>query len=340
MPSSISGSPTSPPWFDATSGTWESRPIDRTRYRIANAFDRSLVTGILTATVAANGYADADAVPVYSLRRYRPRPGRATTGTRPAELRMLDRVARIGMGVVGDSSTPHLAATVMPNSRLGIAGNTGNRMVTSADQARVDREFTDFANPSVRPYGEPRSDKDLRKFRALLSGDYADAHGNSTEMATIASAIRGGADWTRSLVGAAGPGSQHGEMTMLAEHVQHWRANPVPTGQPVRIVNMGGFKLACAGCQWAFDVTNDTVGRQYGYRVVASGTHGQLYPGWLMPDWLANDTTARNAVMAKAAAAGASFRRNAQGRYQLQGQVSAASSSHNPADSESDWEQM
>lgn len=75
-------------------------------------------------------------------------------------------------------------------------------------------------------------------------------------------------------------------MTLLGEQIAYWRKNPWPLGEgTVKDVSMGGVKKACGACEMAFDAANAMFGAKYGYRVVASGSHHEMFRR-RAPDWL------------------------------------------------------
>ncbi|MEU5419343.1 hypothetical protein [Streptomyces sp. NPDC020667] len=102
---------------------------------------------------------------------------------------------------------------------------------------------------------------------------------------------------------------------------------------------MGGAKLACAACQWAYEATNRHIAAQYGYEVVASGSHGQLFNRWIMPDWLEENEAARDEVFARAREAGGRFERNRQGYLELRLDEQGANAVHGMPYSDSEWEE-
>ncbi|MCL7365367.1 MULTISPECIES: hypothetical protein [Streptomyces] len=332
-------------WFNATTGKWQGGQPDPETMRPAHGGERLLLKPKLEAEYAAKHYTDVGQVPVFKARAYRRKkgPGPASTGRSP-ELRMLDRLGRLGMSQIRPEGTPHLATSVMPNGRLGIAGNTGRSHVTGAERDNVNQELADVQDESVEPYGQRRMDKDLHKVRAMQAGDYFEGAYNRPQLGAVAKALKN-PDWSGSGVGdnnGGQPGSQHGEMTLLGQHIADWKANPRQREQGMKTVDMGGVKLACAACQWAFEAANQFIGSKYGYRVAASGGHGMLFRNWIMPKWLAEVPEARKYVESKikAKAPGARFYEGSSGALvlYLPKDYKSADADQDPAESESEWE--
>nr|WP_286160546.1 DUF4157 domain-containing protein [Streptomyces yunnanensis] len=290
--------------------------------------------------------------------RYRQvRPSGA--GERPANLRALDRAARVAHGgAYGGKgvASPHVASAVSAEGRLALAGNTGKRKVTKKQQEEADQRLAAVrqggtaqgAAADSNP-GERRRAKDVRKLRALESGDYATRHGNTEQLTQIAGALRQEPQWSNVAVGGKRPEAEHGEMTLLGQQIATWPTTGRPAGAAPKVVQVGGVKKACAGCQWVYDGVNATIGRERGYRVEASGTHGQPYPGWRMPDWVAAEPALRDAVIARAEAEGWSFALQdvpGSGGGTARAYVLVKEDfrpgegvEHDPAESESDWEE-
>ncbi len=122
-------------------------------------------------------------------------------------------------------------------------------------------------------------------------------------------------------------------MTVLGEHVAEWVRNP-RTGESPKTVMMGGVKLACAGCEWAFEAVNAHIGRPNGYQIEAAGAHGQFFPGWVMPEWMRQYPDVVEAVRARAEAEGKTLE-----NYVLKGTMSDRTVGHDPDESASEWEE-
>ncbi|MFI8484517.1 hypothetical protein [Streptomyces rubrogriseus] len=334
-------------WFNATTGEWQSGAPDLQRMRPAHGGERQLLKARLEAEFAAKHYSSAAEVPVYKARMYRRKKGPGqVSNSRSPELRMLDRLGRLGMDQIPQGGTPHLATSVMPNGRLGIAGNTGRNHVTEDQRDGINHELAGVRDESVPPYGDRRMDKDLFKVRAAQAGDYFEGIYNRPQLGAVVNAM-GNPDWSGSRVGDTNggqPGSQHAELTLLGQHIAHWKANQRTEEQGRKTVDIGGVKLACAACQWAFEAANQFIGKKYGYRVVASGGHGMLFRNWIMPKWLAEVPAARKYVEDKimAEAPGARFYRGPSGDLvlNLPKDYRSEDTNQDPAESESEWEPM
>jgi len=295
-------------------------------------------------------------------KRYRRRPDSATSSTdRSPGLRALDRIARLTYGAPDPKGTPHLAVTLRPDrTGLTTAGNTGNRRVTEENQERFAQRFSDFGEEYdeddaawsrhfPKNQAKDREDwnrrvrKDRLKLHALQAGDYAAGFGeDAAPLQEIAEASRGGLDWADSLVGDAEKdswGSQHGEMTRLGKWIEHWRGNPRIPRDPPQIIPMGGVKKACLACHWAFEATNMFIGEQLGYRVVASGTHSGLFPGWIMPEFLAGIRSARELLERWAGERGGEFVEIPGRRLKLVVGFQPGERDQDPSESESEWEE-
>ncbi|MEV5757136.1 hypothetical protein ACWGJV_17520 [Streptomyces tendae] len=333
-------------WFNATTGEWQSGKPDMERMRPAHGGERQLVRARLDAEFASKHYPSAAAVPVFKTRMYRRKKEAGAKNSRSPELRMLDRLARLGMDQIPQGGTPHLATSVMPNGRLGIAGNTGRNHVTEDQRDNINHELAGVRDESVPPYGDRRMDKDLFKVRAAQAGDYFEGDYNRPQLGAVVNAM-GRPDWSGSRVGDNNgdkPGSHHAELTLLGQHVAHWKANPRTGEQVLKSVDVGGVKLACAACQWAFEAANQFIGSKYGYRAVVSGAHGMLFRNWIMPKWLAEIPAARKYVedRIKAKAPGARFYEGPSGDLVLYLPKDYRSSDTNqdPDESESEWERI
>lgn len=266
-------------------------------------------------------------------------------GTRPADLRMKDRIAREAHAP-NAGKTPHVAVTDVPGQGLRYASNSGAKKLSEAKQ----RSGLDSVGAAMDHAAElsavPRRRKDQLKLRAALSGDYEKAHGDDSRLAATTRELRSSAGtWSRNPEHPKKDASVHGEMTLLGEQIANWRENPWPQGEGrIQEVAMGGVKKACGACQMAFEAANATIGATYGYRVVASGSHGEMFR-WRAPDWL---TGAALQLVAEAAEPrGYRFRerileqtKEAAEAESASGQPRMTSDQHLPSDSESEWEQV
>jgi hypothetical protein len=267
---------------------------------------------------------------------------------RDVTLRMLDRMSRVALETIEETNsmfkdkknknprrgakkiTPHLAVSLLPDGSLAIAGNTGDKRVTENDKDVVE---TALKKDAVAAFGQEfGTPKDQNKLKAQASGDYAEVHGDAPGLRAIEAALRKEIKWYAVDSAETGKVSQHGEMTVLGEHVAHWLANPKDATNPEKVM-MGGVKKACRSCQWAFDAVNEHLGRPNGYEVVASGTHEQFFPGWLMPQWMRAHPAVVEAVRQKAAGSGVTLE-----DWVLQGAMTARTLDHAPDGSESEWE--
>lgn len=267
---------------------------------------------------------------------------------RDVTLRMLDRMSRVALETVEKTNsmfkdkknknprrgakkiTPHLAVSLLPDGSLAIAGNTGDKRVTDNDKDVVE---TALKKDAVAAFGQEfGTPKDQKKLKAQASGDYAETHGDAAGLRAIEAALRKEIKWYAVDAAEAGKVSQHGEMTVLGEHVAHWLAEPKDAQNPEKVM-MGGVKKACRSCQWAFDAVNEHLGRPNGYEVVASGTHEQFFPGWLMPQWMRAHPEVVEAVRRKAAESNVKLE-----DWVLQGAMTEKTLDHAPDASESEWE--
>ncbi|MFC8715127.1 DUF4157 domain-containing protein [Streptomyces sp. NPDC057197] len=270
---------------------------------------------------------------------------------RDAALRMLDRVARTAERVIlatdpraGKKFTPHLAVNLLPDGTLGIAGNTGKRVVTEQQRQAIDAEVRGFAGGAApraghhgwgsAPAERQRERQDRSKLRALDAGSYAAQHTESPELDAIRAALHKPLTWYAiSAPVKKGVPAQHGEMTLLGEQVAAWKKAPRDPGDP-KTVYMGGVKLACVACQWAFEAVNEHIGRQLGYRVVAAGAHGQFFPNWLMPQWMRGERAVVDEIRSRAGDVGARLT----GEWVVDGDMAKGDFVHVPPDSESEYE--
>ncbi|MFE7890431.1 hypothetical protein [Streptomyces sp. NPDC057412] len=158
------------------------------------------------------------------------------------------------------------------------------RLAGERQQWRRDERWLARRRPAVA-----RDVRDRTKLRALATGWYRLYHPESPELDLVKRALANprilnvaGRDGTP----APGEhGSEHGELTLLGHWVAHWENNPGDPDAP-RTLPLGGFKMACASCDLAYQAVNEHIGRPLGHRVQASGTHGMFFPGWRMPQWM------------------------------------------------------
>ncbi|WP_208865833.1 hypothetical protein [Streptomyces zinciresistens] len=175
------------------------------------------------------------------------------------------------------------------------------------------------------------------KLRALATGWYRLYHPESPELDLVKRALArprilnvAGRDATPD-VGAHG--SEHGELTLLGQWVAHWESHPGEPANP-QTLNLGGFKMACASCDLAYQAVNQHVGGPLGHRVQASGTHGMFFPGWRMPDWMRARPALEQHIRDNAETIGAYLD---QGGV-LQGERTDTTDRQYPADSSSEYE--
>lgn len=267
---------------------------------------------------------------------------------RDVALRMLDRVARTAERVIIATQpkakgkfTPHLAVNLLPDGTLGIAGNTGKRLVTEEQRQKIDAEVRKFADGSAPRAGHhgwgssagerQRERQDRSKLRALDSGSYEEAHTESVELSAIRAALHRPLTWFAVDRKDKKP-AQHGEMTLLGEQVAAWKRNPGDPDAP-QTVHMGGVKLACLACEWAFEAVNKHIGEPLGYRVVAAGAHGQFFPNWGMPEWMQREPAMVAEMSDRARAIGAELADGV-----IKGDMAQGDFHHDPAKSASEYE--
>jgi hypothetical protein len=341
---------------DNGNGLSVSDPGDRFE-REAEANARQVMSGAVPQRAADEGAAErvgpAAGEPA-AVQRAEFRQTAATNATdRDVVLRMLDRISRIALDTITKENandvhrktkqpnrsakkiTPHLAATLLPGNTLAIAGNTGKRKVTDLDKKNVNEEIRKFVEQTAAAEGHG-TPKDRTKLRAQVAGDYATAHPGAEGLETLTAALERPIEWF--VVGQDEPdskmGAQHGEMTLLGEHVRNWKANPGDPAHP-KTVMMGGVKKACLSCRWAFDAVNEVVGAEYGYRVQAAGSHEQFFPGWIMPEWMRNEPGLREAMVEKTG----QLPGVALVGDEMVGAMSELVGSHDPDASGSEWEE-
>ncbi|MFC7872712.1 DUF4157 domain-containing protein [[Kitasatospora] papulosa] len=265
-------------------------------------------------------------------------------GTRSANLRTLDRMAREAHAP-NARRTPHVAVANVPDVGLRYSSNSGQKKL-SGEKQQAGLASVGTALDHDAPLSEDsRRRKDQLKLRATLSGDYEGVHKDDPDLPATARALRSSVGtWTCNAEHSKKDASVHGEMTLLGEQIASWEGSPWPLGKgKIKEVHMGGVKKACGACQMTFSAVNATLGAEYGYRVVPSGSHGEMFR-WRAPDWL------EGAVLQQVGAAAAprdyEFRnrileQTAAGRKKAEqetGQTRMTSAQHLPSDSESDWE--
>ncbi|WP_163510599.1 hypothetical protein [Fodinicola acaciae] len=324
-----------PQWYDDRRGRWRTGQPDPRRYRPATPDDRLRNATDMERTAAEHGYPDGRRPPVFVRRKFRRVVTPQAPDPRGPGLRMRDRVGRVAY-VDRRGGTPHLSVVMRPgDDRLTLAGNTGKRHVTTADREAGERQLDDAYGAGPLPRDRRRR-QDYLKLRALKSGDYQATHGGIPSLGDTRRALTKSSRWLNVDRGGRGQ-SEHGEMTTIGVLLADLRRRPpAPPGQ-VEELPVGGVKCSCRACQWAIDAFNAHIGPRYGCRLAVSGTHGLLFPGWKMPDWLRDDRTARDAVVEQARRAGWRFE---DGVLVPPRDFRQVDRDQNPADSESEWEEM
>jgi hypothetical protein len=178
----------------------------------------------------------------------------------------------------------------------------------TADRGRWGRDEQWLARR--RPAME-RVVRDRTKLRALATGWYRLYHPASPELNLVRRALAAprilNVDDQDSTTGTYG--SEHGELTLLGHWVEHWRNNPGDPDAP-QTLHLGGFKMACASCDLAYQAVNEHIGGRLGHRVQASGTHGMFFPGWRMPQWMRERPELRDHIRDNAETIGAHLDQN------------------------------
>ncbi|MEV6171934.1 hypothetical protein AB0L99_27450 [Streptomyces sp. NPDC051954] len=182
-----------------------------------------------------------------------------------------------------------------------------------------------------------REMRDRTKLRALATGWYRLYHPESPELDVVKRALANprilnvsGRDGT---VPAGSYGSEHGELTLLGHWVEHWQNHPGDPNNP-QTLHLGGFKMACASCDLAYQAVNEHIGSALGYRVQASGTHGTFFPGWRMPQWMQQRAELKDHISDNAEILGAYLDQNGV----LHGDRSETGNPQNPDASSSEYE--
>ncbi|MEJ8672294.1 hypothetical protein WKI71_39975 [Streptomyces sp. MS1.AVA.1] len=162
------------------------------------------------------------------------------------------------------------------------------RLTADQQQWRRDERWLARRRPAMA-----REMRDRTKLRALATGWYRLYHPGSPELDLVKRALANPTVFNvsgRDATPAFGSyGSEHGELTLLGHWVEHWQNNPGDPNNP-QMLDLGGFKMACASCDLAYQAVNEHIGRPLGHRVQASGTHGTFFPGWRMPQWMQQRT--------------------------------------------------
>lgn len=310
-------------WYNVTDRKWVSGAAPGNEFREALAQERPELSKKL------HGYPSSDQVPMYVRVKYRRKPGR-DRAQRPADLRSLDRTARLLMQDIPETSTPHLATGVV-GQVLTVAGNTGARRVTAEQAAHASQNLGAALNPALNHGRGTRKAKDSIKLRALLSGDYRAHHrGADAGLRQLETALQSPPAWRNVDVDQAG--AEHGEMTLLAD--LHGQLAAAPHHGKLIDKHLGGVKLACGACQLAFQAYNQFIAKGLGYRVVVSGTHGGFYNGWRMPDVVWNNASARAHVIA-----GITAPAYIDDQGVLRGVEGPGAGYHDPEESDSEWEE-
>ncbi|AZQ39225.1 hypothetical protein EJ357_42110 [Streptomyces cyaneochromogenes] len=206
------------------------------------------------------------------------------------------------------------------------------RLTTERQQWRRDERWLARRRPGVA-----RDMRDRTKLRALATGWYRLYHPDSPELDLVKRALArprilnvAGRDGTPA---AGSYGSEHGELTLLGHWVEHWENNPGDPNAP-QTLNLGGFKMACASCDLAYQAVNEHIGNPLGHQVQASGTHGMFFPGWRMPQWMRERPQLLQHIRDNAENIGAYLDQNGV----LQGARTANANEQYPAGSSSEYE--
>ncbi|MFB6638587.1 hypothetical protein ACFCYF_15150 [Streptomyces chartreusis] len=212
------------------------------------------------------------------------------------------------------------------------AGQEQQRLTGERRQWRRDERWLARRRPGVA-----RDVRDRTKLRALATGWYRLYHPDSPELDLVKRALANprilnvaGRDGTPA---PGAHGSEHGELTLLGHWVAHWESNPGDPNAP-RTLPLGGFKMACASCDLAYQAVNEHIGSTLGYRVQASGSHGMFFPGWRMPQWMRQRPQLVQHIRDNAENIGAYLD---QGGV-LQGERTEGTHEQNPAGSSSEYE--
>ncbi|MCZ4612152.1 hypothetical protein O3S80_52105, partial [Streptomyces sp. Lzd4kr] len=212
------------------------------------------------------------------------------------------------------------------------AGQERQRLTGERQQWRRDERWLARRRPGVA-----RDVRDRTKLRALATGWYRLYHPGSPELDLVKRALANprilnvaGRDGTPA---PGAHGSEHGELTLLGHWVAHWESNPGDPNAP-QTLPLGGFKMACASCDLAYQAVNQHIGSTLGYRVQASGTHGMFFPGWRMPQWMRQRPQLVQHIRDNAENIGAYLD---QGGV-LQGERTEGTHEQNPAGSSSEYE--
>ena len=329
----VDAKPEATSWYDITKGAWaKGQPPDNYRKALDAERPRE-VTGL-----KRHGFGSVSEVPMFKKMRFRPKSG-SKKSKRPASARARDRVAREMLRALPETSTPHLAVA-MTDDRLVVAGNTGPRHVTPAQQEAADERLAAALDPQKDPASTyPRQKKDIRKLRALGTGDYAAHHAQDrADLEKIDTAVRQPAQWRNVRSGDSGKASVHGEMTLLGELVAEMRRNPGDPAKPAYVA-LGGNLLSCAICWAAVEIVNKMIAAPLGYRVRVSGTHHKIYENWTMPDFIYRDSGVR-AALSRELPTGWAFVDGVLKDYSSVGGSAATESGLQPDESDSDWEEV
>jgi hypothetical protein len=223
-------------------------------------------------------------------------------GDRPAELRMLDRIARILYNSLegwdqqnqqrfGSRATPHFAVN-LDNGRLHVSGNT-DRPFTADHRQQAERRLRAAVTAGrLDESMHEREAQDLNKIRAHLAGDYRPDEYDNDWMADLASALQTDIRWD---IGSLDPQQErgaigevvHGEMILLGDIVKKRVAKGPAQGDAEREPEyLGGYLKPCKPCRWLIESVNAVFGNKYGFRIATMETHEGVPRTWHAPDWL------------------------------------------------------
>ena len=118
---------------------------------------------------------------------------------------MADRIGRIVHDAIGDSRTPHLAVSEVPGAGMLLAGNSGKKRLSAADQDAGTNHLLGvgaLGKPQpLKSGGDPRISGGIRRSIELCSRGITDEHIPTTQKSWRGSPPR----WSKGRGGSTNP---------------------------------------------------------------------------------------------------------------------------------------
>ncbi|MEH2371975.1 hypothetical protein [Nostoc sp.] len=217
--------------------------------------------------------------------------GESTDSHRDPSTRMLDRVGRLLHAKIPQrksDKTPHLASVKLGKD-IYIAGNSGKKNVSLANSTTAEEKMLEITAPEAKQKSQKGNQwirQDISKLSALREGRYHSEEDQSGDLSEIKQAIENNSMiWSQLNQPESSNGSKHGEMA-LHEPILKYANENRQSGDKKKDIYVGGVQKDCLFCHWSHAILNKYVYADLGHEVMTSGTHGNVFPGWIAPQEL------------------------------------------------------